>query len=220
MTRREKMTESEGIGRRERKKLMLREALIKASYELFSVKGFDETRVEDITEKVDVSTRTFFRYFASKEDVILDYQREEHDDLVAALRQRPPMEPALTALRHAAVAVVKGCETGSYGFDADGYMTLQNLIRGHPSVRAKSIQHAQEYHASIATLIGERMGVDPDEDIRPRIVVGVLEYAHNSAYDVWKRQRKTSILYSEILDNVFQLIENGLNYPTKHQNAA
>ncbi|WP_262070515.1 TetR family transcriptional regulator [Xenorhabdus bovienii] len=42
---------------------MLREALIKASYELFSIKGFDETRVENITEKIDVSTHTFFRYF-------------------------------------------------------------------------------------------------------------------------------------------------------------
>ncbi|WP_275383417.1 TetR family transcriptional regulator [Xenorhabdus bovienii] len=42
---------------------MLREALIKAPYELFSIKGFDETRVENITEKIDVSTHTFFRYF-------------------------------------------------------------------------------------------------------------------------------------------------------------
>ncbi|CDH19883.1 TetR family transcriptional regulator [Xenorhabdus bovienii] len=47
---------------------MLREALIKASYELFSIKGFDETRVENITEKIDVSTHTFFRYFFSADE--------------------------------------------------------------------------------------------------------------------------------------------------------
>ncbi|MDE9428263.1 TetR/AcrR family transcriptional regulator [Xenorhabdus bovienii] len=58
----------EDISQRECKKLMLREALIKASYELFSIKGFDETRVENITEKIDVSTHTFFRYFLSADE--------------------------------------------------------------------------------------------------------------------------------------------------------
>lgn len=72
------MTDKKEVSRRERKKIQLRDALITASYELFAEKGFDETRIEDITEKVDVSTRTFFRYFASKEGVVLDYQEAEH----------------------------------------------------------------------------------------------------------------------------------------------
>ncbi|WP_245614749.1 MULTISPECIES: TetR family transcriptional regulator [Pseudomonas] len=202
----------EEVGRRERKKLQLREALITAAYELFAIKGFDETRVEDITEKVDVSTRTFFRYFASKEDVVLDYQEAEHQDFMTALSNRPPDEPALTALHRAAVEVVRGCENGSYGFNADRFMTLQELLRSHPLVRAKNLQNCVSKRDSIVALIAGRMGVNPAHDMRPNVLVWALDYAHIAAHDLWKRNGST--LYSDLLDEIFRIIEQGLNFPT------
>ncbi|SEI22209.1 transcriptional regulator, TetR family [Pseudomonas asplenii] len=205
------MPGKEEVGRRERKKLQLREALITAAYELFAVQGFDETRVEDITEKVDVSTRTFFRYFASKEDVVLDYQEAEHQDFMAALSRRPPHEPALTALRHAAVEVVRGCENGSYGFNADRFMTLQELLRSHPLVRAKNLQNCVSRRDSVVALIARRMGTDPVQDIRPNVLVWALDYAHIAAHDLWKRD--ASAAYSDLLDEIFRIIEQGLNFP-------
>ncbi|MDH0618728.1 TetR family transcriptional regulator [Pseudomonas fulva] len=208
----ERVTDKEEVGRRERKKLMLRDALISAAYELFAVKGFDETRVEDITEQVDVSTRTFFRYFACKEDVVLDYQAAEHEDFMAALSRRPASEPALTALHHAAVEVVRSCECGSYGFDADRFMTLQELLRSHPLVRAKNLQNGVERRDSIIQLIAQRMGTDPAEDIRPNVLAWVLDYAHIAAHDLWKK-KASSERYSDVLDEIFIVIEQGLNFP-------
>lgn len=207
--------EKEEVGRRERKKIQLRDALISASYELFAEKGFDETRIEDITEKVDVSTRTFFRYFASKEDVVLDYQEAEHKDFIAALISRPAHEPILTVLRHAAVEVVRGCEAGSYGFDADRFITLQELLRSHPLVRAKNLQNGESRRNSIISLIAQRIGVDIDVDIRPNVIVGVLDYAHWAAHDIWKKRNSPSALYSDVLNEVFLIIENGLNISAK-----
>ncbi|MBC3437742.1 TetR family transcriptional regulator [Pseudomonas sp. BW16M2] len=207
------MTEKEEVGRRERKKLMLRDALISAAYELFAEKGFDETRVEDITEKVDVSTRTFFRYFACKEDVVLDYQSAEHDDFMAALNRRPPEEPALSALHHAAVEVVRCCENGSYGFDADRFMTLQELLRSHPLVRAKNLQNGVERRDSIVKLLAQRMGTDSSEDIRPNVLAWVLDYAHIAAHDLWKMKKSSPVPYSDVLDEIFTVIEQGLNFP-------
>src|SRR5271157_6121110 len=61
--------------RRDRKKRQTRDALIDAALELFEAKGYEHTAVHEITDAVDVAERTFFRYFASKEDVALYFVR-------------------------------------------------------------------------------------------------------------------------------------------------
>ncbi|MCC4106501.1 TetR family transcriptional regulator [Serratia ureilytica] len=208
-------THSPPLSRRERKKQLMRESLIKVAYELFESKGFDETRVEDITERVDVSVRTFFRYFASKEDVLLDYQEAEHRDLMAQLKKRPPHEPVLTALRRAAVSTVKGCEECAYGFDADRFMTLQNLIRNNPVVRAHNLEKGQNRLHDIAHLLAERMGVDPATDMRPLIAAGTLEFAYHSTYELWKKRKYCDKQFSDLLSEVFSVIEQGINFPAK-----
>src|SRR5260370_23745463 len=87
--------------RRERKKQQTRDALIHAALELFEAQGYEHTAVREITDRVDVSERTFFRYFASKEDLTLSFVRDGSDALLAALTARPPEEEPLTALREA-----------------------------------------------------------------------------------------------------------------------
>ncbi|MFD0852406.1 TetR family transcriptional regulator, partial [Actinomadura adrarensis] len=95
-------TPGELAGRRERKKRRTREALVDAAFRLFAEKGFDATTVEEIADEVDVSSRTFFRYFASKEDVALTFQEEQYRMMLAWLAGRPAEEPIMTALRRAA----------------------------------------------------------------------------------------------------------------------
>lgn len=200
------------ISRRERKKLMLREALIEAAYELFVQQGFDETRIEDITDKVDVSSRTFFRYFSCKEDVVLDYQAVEHEEILAALAARPAHEPILTALRHAAVEVTRGCEEGDYGLDSSRFKTLRNLIRNHPLICARSLTQVQARKDTLIQLVARKMGVDPRQDIRPMTIAAALEFAYSAAHDIW-RNREAELPYSTVLDNVFACMEEGLNSP-------
>jgi AcrR family transcriptional regulator len=204
---------TEELGRRERKKLMLREALIDAAYTLLEQKGFEDTRVEDITDMVDVSSRTFFRYFSSKEDVVLDYQEVEHDEVIAALKIRPRGEPVLTALRHAVVEVVHGCEMGSYGLDSNRFKVLKHLIRGHPLVCARNLERTQVRNQMLVDVLADKMCVDPLVDARPGLVAGVLEYAYAAAYEIWKELPDGTRMYSKVLDEVFDAVESGLNYP-------
>src|SRR5947208_16909504 len=88
-------------GRRERKKQRTRDALFEAAMELFTAKGYDRTAVHEITDAVDVSERTFFRYFASKEDLVLSFVRDGAAAFAAALAARPPEADPLAAARHA-----------------------------------------------------------------------------------------------------------------------
>src|SRR5882724_490036 len=85
-------------GRRDRKKDETRQALREAAHRLFAEKGFSRTTIDDIAEAADVSRRTFFRYYDSKDDLL----RVDVDDLlpvmVAALRGRPLDEPPLMSI--------------------------------------------------------------------------------------------------------------------------
>src|SRR4051794_35483647 len=88
-------------GLRERKKQRTRDALLRAALELFTTQGYERTTVDEITEAVDVSQRTFFRYFAGKEDAALFLQRLTEAHFIDAVRERPPHEAPLEALRRA-----------------------------------------------------------------------------------------------------------------------
>src|ERR1700722_8289859 len=87
--------------RRERKKRQARDALVHAALTLFDAKGYDHTAVREITDAVDVSERTFFRYFASKEDLALSFIGESNAVFVRELVARPLVDPPFVALANA-----------------------------------------------------------------------------------------------------------------------
>src|SRR5262249_61158973 len=85
-------------GGRERKKDETRRALREAAHRLFAEKGFTQTTIDDITEVADVSRRTFFRYYDSKEDLLRTDVADLLPVMLAALRARPAEEPPLAAI--------------------------------------------------------------------------------------------------------------------------
>ena len=78
------------VGLRERNKLRRSEQITQAALRLFAERGFDGATIDEIAAAADVSRRTFFRYFARKEDVILDWKRQMADELRDAIDARPP----------------------------------------------------------------------------------------------------------------------------------
>ena len=197
---------------RERKKIKMREELVEAAFKLFVQKGFDNTTINDIANLVDVSPRTFFRYFSSKEDVVLDYQLVEYDEIITALESRPANEPILLAMRKASVNVTRSCEQGAYGIDPNRFKTLRDLIRNHPSIRAKNHEILKAKKQLLTELIAKKMGVDYLYDVRPTILSTLLEYVYSATYVLWKENKDRASFY-DVLDETFILIEKGMNYP-------
>jgi AcrR family transcriptional regulator len=203
--------EAPTAGRRERKKQRTRAALIDAAFRLFQEKGFEATTVEEIADEVDVSSRTFFRYFSSKEDVVLTFQEEQFATMAAALVSRPPSEPVMTALRNAAVQVLRACEDGDYGFDPERFGCLQQMMETSPTVFGRSLEHGHKKQAEITRIIAERMGVDPATDLRPHVAAGLSNCAFRSAFQVLASGVAKTGRFSEVLDKIFEVMEGGLD---------
>lgn len=199
-------------GLRERKKQRTRCALIDAAFALFSRKGFDATTVDEIADAVDVSPRTFFRYFTSKEEVALSQLDEQLAVLLRLLAARPAGEPVLTALHRAMVEVVRDCEDGTNGFDATRFRSVQALVASSPALAAHSLEQGAARLAELSTLIGARMGVDPATDPRPYLVASVGICAVQTAVTAWLGADPDA-KSSELVDKAFRLINEGLNYP-------
>lgn len=201
-------------GRRERKKQRTREALIDAAFRLFAEKGFDATTVEEIADAVDVSSRTFFRYFASKEDVALTFQEEQQHAVLAALAERPPDEPIMTALRHAAVGIARACESGDLGFDPERFQCLMELRSDSPALMAGSLELAQKKQIAVTQAVAARLGMDPATDLRPHVVASSVVCAFQAAADVMRCGGMGYTLLSEAVDAALAIMEEGVNFPS------
>jgi AcrR family transcriptional regulator len=199
-------------GLRERKKRRTRDALTDAAYALFRAKGFEATTVDEIAAAVEVSPRTFFRYFTSKEDVALAPLNQQLAAMLAALAARPAGESVITALRAAAVGVLEACETGAAGFDAERYRSMQALLAESPGLRAAGPEQSAAVLDELASLVGARMGVEPFADPRPYLVASVALGAVRTAADAWRVHHPdapASRLFADLLD----LLAAGLDYP-------
>lgn len=158
--------------RRERKKQRTRDALVQAATELFTAKGYERTTVREITEAVDVSERTFFRYFASKEDLLLSFVRDGLSGFAAALMARPPEEEPLTAARNAFQVSLRRLPEGTE--PVPSYFSVVGLIESSPALLAAYLRYVYDHDDELTRVLAEREGVDPAADRRPRLLASVI----------------------------------------------
>lgn len=141
------------LGLRERKKLKTRTAIRDATYALIKEQGYDATTVEQIAERAEVSPSTVFRYFPTKEDIVLT---DEYDPLlVEELRKRPVDEPWAQSLRHIMrLAVRAGVE------DEDVTRMRAHLLTQVPAVRSRMRESMSVTSRMLSDALAERTGLD------------------------------------------------------------
>lgn len=148
--------------------------------ELFDERGFDEVSVQDIAASAGMSSRTFFRYFASKDDVLLDYQRGLQARLLKALRDRPAGEPAVAALRNAFV------ETSTVNPEEhDAVVQRARVLAAAPTLRARAHGERAGEHAALGELLAARLALTDASDSLPIIVAAAMSAAAVAAWDDW-----------------------------------
>jgi AcrR family transcriptional regulator len=187
------MEEHRVVGeRRERKKRQTREALVHAALELFDAKGYEQTAVREITDAVDVSERTFFRYFASKEDLALSFARDWTDTMLKSLEARPASEEPLTAMRAAFRESVLAQAIDSDG-ETSTYLLVTNLIDSTPSLLARNLRYLHDRDDEIVAVLAAREGVDPATDLRPRVLAALFGGLIFIANRVWRTEGAATV---------------------------
>jgi AcrR family transcriptional regulator len=190
-------------GRREHKKAQTRDELVAAALRLFSRDGFQATTVEDIAEEAKVSPRTFFRYFANKEEVLFHRKDEDLARLEAELKSRPPGESALEALRATVVEYLRRFQE-----DRDFHLLRIRLIREAPSLEAYGLQQHQQWIRVLARTLARRMNVSPVSDLRPVLLAGCGIIAMRSALVPWM-QARGSIDIGVFAEQAFDQMQQG-----------
>jgi AcrR family transcriptional regulator len=161
------------LGLRERKKIKTREAIRRATYDLVEEQGYDATTIEQIADRAEVSPSTVFRYFPTKEDIVIT---DEYDAvLLEQLRTRPADEPWTESLRQVIGKAVR------QGLDDDPRVSRlrARLTVEVPAVRARMMESMSVTGRMLCRAIGERTGRDPESlDVRVyamSLVGGLME---------------------------------------------
>ncbi|MFI5043612.1 MAG: TetR family transcriptional regulator [Acidimicrobiales bacterium] len=192
-------------GLRERKKEKTRTQLMSIALELFDERGFDEVTVDDIVSAAEVSHRTFYRYFPSKEDVLLGLDQERIDHFADVLRSRPTDEPILASIRQ---SMIEASEALHQSPEMKHRRT--RIIRSSPSLRLRAIERHAAWEAAAVPIIAERMEVDADSDLRPRLTAACAIAAVRVATDVWVAGGGRGDV-AAVIDDALELLVDGLH---------
>ncbi|MEU7552195.1 TetR family transcriptional regulator [Streptomyces sp. NPDC044571] len=194
MTDQQTVPASGPAGLRERKKRRTRDALLRAALLLFTSQGYEETTVDEIADAVEVSQRTFFRYFANKEEAAFAVQDLVESHFLAALRSRPAAEGPLEALRGAVLAAWDTVDEAlSDAVPVDLYMRTYRLIESTPALLAVHLRRSTELEERIARLVAEREGLDVEADPRPRVAVAAFSGVMRVTGRLWGQGEDTSV---------------------------
>jgi AcrR family transcriptional regulator len=170
------MKPEEMPGLRERKRAALKKRLIDTAIDLFLERGYQETRIEDITTTADVSRRTFFHYFSAKDDVVTGRFAQQADYLRETFVARPKDEPIWDSLRETCHALFV-----AYGVNKQRAASLRKLIHGEPALFARKYDFHLRAQAELVPVVKQRLGQQADATLLANVLVRSALAAQDAA---------------------------------------
>jgi AcrR family transcriptional regulator len=191
-------------GLRERKKTATRLALHEAALRLVAERGLDRVSVDDIAARADVSPRTFFNYFPSKDDAVVGLDPAAPAAQAAAFAARPAEESAVEAMRAIArEGAIRMAE------DPQLWPLRLQVVETNPELVAKLAAAFGESDRVLATAIAERTGTRVDADALPMLLAGVAGAAMRTSLHRWFASDFTASL-PDLVDEAWAAVAAGL----------
>jgi AcrR family transcriptional regulator len=193
----------QATGLRERKKQRTRDAIARAALELFAERGYQETTLAEIAEAADVSTRTIFAYFPSKEDILFCDYAAMRDALARALAERPGGKDALGTLRDFILTAV--------GEKGELEAKLERVIAGDETLHSHKRARLAQLQQLLAAAIADDLATGPD-DLRPHVAAASL----TAAFEVLEQKGQSppptiSEQIAAAIDPIISFVRAGLH---------
>jgi len=196
--------QSNELGRRERKKLTTHRLLRSAALKMSAERGLARVTVEDIAEAADVSVRTFYDHFATKEDAIVGFDASRVDQLREALTDRPLDERPLESLR----IVLRELLVES----SEEWPLRMEVIRANPDLLPRMFSSFAVSEKAMIEVIAARTGTDREHDLYPILITAVATGAFRTSISVW-RASGAKLVLTEVFDAAFEQVSHGLPAP-------
>jgi AcrR family transcriptional regulator len=161
------------LGLRERKKQQTRETIARVALELFAERGYDETTLAEIAQAADVSPRTIFGYFQSKDDILFCEEPAFFDDLRRRLSDRPAGTTTIDVLREFLSSLEPPDEQAKL---------RKQIVARDPSLYMKMRARHAQLEPLLAESIAKDLGASPD-DVRPTLMAASMTAAFTTASD-------------------------------------
>lgn len=193
-----------GGGLRERKKQRTREAIASTALGLFAEGGYAHTTVADIAEAAEVSERTVFTYFPTKEDILFsDHLALEHA-LADALSERPAGVSALDTLRDFIVDNLSRIDEQ----ERIRWQIVSHDDLLHSHLRARQAAFGEVIASAIAADLGEDV-----DDLRPQLVTAAVVAAITATYEHRYSTRSKTASRAQavaVIDEAMTFLRSGL----------
>jgi AcrR family transcriptional regulator len=193
-------TQTAGTGLRERKKLETKQALAFAAMRLAVERGLENVRVEDITDAVNVSRRTFTNYFSGKEEAIASLNADRAARAAEALQDRPAGEPLADSLAE----VFAAQHQAATGMDRERAEAVR-MMASSPALAGEYLKTLVAAEGPLAKVIAERTGADPQADLYPHVLAAAVTAAVRVATGHWMTAGGTGSLPDLIRQAVRQV---------------
>jgi AcrR family transcriptional regulator len=201
-------------GLRERKKQATKLALSSAAIRLCLLHGVENVTVDDIAAEADVSPRTFFNYFACKEDAIVEESRSRSERLIGRLRSRPADEPICAAVRAALLLLVQDVTA-----DSKQWVAELKMLHQTPSLLPYQLGSYVAMERSLAEMIAERTRTDVERDMYPRLLAGITVAGVRVALNQWLTSADQTPV-TDYVNHAFDQLEPAFQLPASVLEAA
>lgn len=184
------------------KQQVVREALSESAKKLFLEHGFEAVTVEQIAQAAGVSRRTFFRYYESKEDVIVEHLDRDEELFLIELASRPADEPPLLAIRNALIPAIE------YGLqEPEIVRESTRLLRETSILRRAVMERRNRFEERVAAVMTQRLNTTT-EDTTPILLAFLTRALSDTVFNAWYDHETADItgLLDDLLQRLYTII--------------